>query len=101
VTGHRDVPDEEAVAVRVREALARIRELRPASDATPVALTVVSSLAEGADRLVAREVLAAGGELEVPLPLAVDDYELDFETETSRAEFRQLLERARSAPLAD
>jgi len=62
----------------------------------------VSSLAEGADRLVARELLAEpGSRLEVVLPLARTDYVRDFQDAGSRREFRHLLELAsqvRSAP---
>jgi SMODS and SLOG-associating 2TM effector domain 1 len=95
VTGHRVLGDEEALAATVREALAEAERLVPATPATPVLLTVVSSLAEGADRLVAREVLAMEGALlEVPLPLSRERYRVDFETRASQREFDELLERA-------
>jgi hypothetical protein len=55
---------------------------------------VVSSLAEGSDRIVADAGLAAGFALEVILPLARAEYARDFETEASRAAFARLLERA-------
>jgi Protein of unknown function (DUF4231) len=57
-----------------------------------IPLTVVSSLAEGADRLVADQVLAHdGARLEVVLPLAEDDYLADFKSDESKAEFKRLL----------
>jgi hypothetical protein len=95
VTGHRVLGDEEALAAKVREALARLEELVPGTETTPVLLAVVSSLAEGADRLVAREVLAKEGALlEAPLPLSRERYRRDFETPASQREFDELLERA-------
>ena len=55
---------------------------------------IVSSLAEGSDRIVAEAGLAAGFKLEVVLPFSRTEYERDFETQASRAEFEQLLARA-------
>lgn len=49
--------------------------------------TLISALAEGADRLGAGEALARGWRLEAPLPFARSRYLQDFETEASRAEF--------------
>jgi hypothetical protein len=67
----------------------------PPTPHTEVLFTVVSQLAEGADRLIARELLAyAGTTLEAALPLQPDDYENDFKTDASRAEFREFLERS-------
>jgi len=72
---------------------ARIRELfeylRARYPATP--LRVLSSLAEGADRIAAAVALEQGWELLVPLPMAQPEYELDFPQ--SVAEFRGLLAR--------
>jgi hypothetical protein len=59
-----------------------------------VPLTVVSSLAEGADRIVADAILGReGARLEVVLPLPPDEYCADFGTEESRADFSRLLSR--------
>jgi hypothetical protein len=59
-----------------------------------IPLTVVSSLAEGADRLVADGVLDRdGARLEVVLPLRPDDYSTDFDTEESKTAFSLLLAR--------
>jgi hypothetical protein len=55
---------------------------------------IVSSLAEGSDRIVAEAGLAAGFELEAVLPLSRAEYARDFETHASRVEFEQLLARA-------
>lgn len=96
VTGHRRLDDEQALAGQVRRALARIRELAPSSPYTPVFLTAISPLAEGADRLVAKEVLKEPeAELEAPLPLRREEYLHDFESVGSKREFEDLLSRAR------
>jgi len=63
--------------------------------AFPGEWTVVCALAEGADRLVARRLLARGGSrLVAVLPLRGDDYEGDFTGAASRRESRDLLGRA-------
>lgn len=96
VTGHRSLPDERALELEVRDVLELIenRVLKRSAE-TPVVYTVVSALAEGADRLVPRVVLEGEGALlEVVLPLEQDDFVHDFETEASCAEFRDLLGRA-------
>jgi hypothetical protein len=102
VTGHRAINEPEAVACKIREILQeRIWKLFDPSDhrekpITPLAFTVLSSLAEGADRLVAQEVLKiAASELEVVLPLAMEDFLRDFSTSESNAEFYELLSQAR------
>lgn len=58
---------------------------------TPIAFSIISPLAEGADRLVANAVLDHGGSLEALLPLPQEEYEKDFATPESRHEFRSLL----------
>jgi hypothetical protein len=55
---------------------------------------IVSSLAEGSDRIVSEAGLAAGFRLEAVLPFNRSEYMRDFETEASRREFEQLLARA-------
>jgi hypothetical protein len=62
---------------------------------TRIGLTVVSSLAEGTDRVLARAVLSReGGQLEVVLPLEESDYCDDFPSAASKEEFRDLLAEA-------
>ncbi|MCU1689306.1 MAG: hypothetical protein JWN20_1234 [Jatrophihabitantaceae bacterium] len=95
VTGHRLLADLAAVRASVDAVLDRL--LLSAAPAAAVPAMVISPLAEGADRLVARAVLdRPGGALEVLLPLRVSDYLTDFATPASRAEFRELLAAARS-----
>jgi hypothetical protein len=54
-------------------------------------IAIASSLAEGADRIVAEVGLAAGFELEVILPFGRAKYADDFETLASRARFEHRL----------
>jgi SMODS and SLOG-associating 2TM effector domain 1 len=93
VTGHRFIDQhDDALMTAVGAALDRIeRHCRKGTAATPVNLTVVSALAEGADRIVARAAIGRGAILEVVLPLPLDDYLTDFESDKSRSEFCSLL----------
>ena len=60
-----------------------------------IVLTVVSSLAEGADRVVAAELLKRKGtQLEVVLPLPQSDYLHDFGSPESVEQFNHLIARA-------
>lgn len=96
VTGHRSFTDADAATGRLREGLRRLLVLvNDEDDVRRTRIELVSGLAEGADRLVAREVLALpGATLTAVLPLPVDDYENDFETDESRSEFEGLLAKA-------
>jgi hypothetical protein len=92
VTGHRTLPDDQALADRVREALANVLQLAPRSPATEIHLVGVSALAEGADRLVARAVLNEPvATLEAVLPFAPHVYLRDFPSNASKREFDKLL----------
>ncbi|MGO8756548.1 MAG: DUF4231 domain-containing protein [Terracidiphilus sp.] len=60
----------------------------------PPLLRILSPLAEGADRIVARAGLALGADLQCPLPFHADEYCRDFEDAASRDEFHALLAKA-------
>jgi hypothetical protein len=95
VTGHRKLEDEAQAAAGVREALKALRKALPELKHTPVVFSILSPLAEGADRLVAREaVQIEDAQIEVVLPLEKDDYLSDFESAGSKAEFKRMLTRA-------
>lgn len=96
VTGHRDIDQEDpALLEAVRAALELLQSrCRTGTAATPVGLAVVSALAEGADRVVARAAICRGDSLEVVLPLPAEEYLTDFEPGTSRSEFHSLLGQA-------
>lgn len=87
VTGHRVLAEIDKVEAGIERALDRIQAWR--SDST---LTLVSTLAAGADQLVARAVLRRpGGRLIAVLPLPRDNYLLDYSIGASRSEFLGLL----------
>jgi hypothetical protein len=98
VSGHRvppKLPEESEAPLRTlidRILAATVDTARKANAAS--ALVIVSSLAEGSDRIVAAAGLAAGFALQVVLPFKRAEYALDFETQASRREFEELLARA-------
>ena len=102
VTGHRTLPDTELLTKAVEDILAtRYLEAFMADSrgalqnamAVPV-FSIISPLAEGADRLVADIVLKLNGQLEALLPMPREEYEKDFSSIASRKEFACLLDRA-------
>lgn len=90
VTGHRVLADQEKLDAGLDTVISRIAEAFPGEE-----WTVVSALAEGADRLVAGRLLdRPATRLVAVLPLAAGDYEADFSAPGSVREFRSLLGRA-------
>ncbi|MBV8194533.1 MAG: DUF4231 domain-containing protein [Candidatus Dormibacteraeota bacterium] len=87
VTGHRHLEHPETVAADVHDAVDRVIALGPGAgdSTTPVELTVVSSLANGTDRIVAKELVDRGARLEVILPFPEAEYRKDFEAEAENA----------------
>ena len=97
VTGHRVLNNQLDLSDAIQSTINRIKQMIPPLRNTPLILHVLSPLAEGADRLVAKEVLKIpGGVLDVILPLEKDDYLKDFSTTKSREEFAELLIQASS-----
>jgi hypothetical protein len=95
VTGHRALENETWWTGQIQSAIETIRGMLPHLTSTPLSLTVLSPLAEGADRLVVREVLKVpGAMLEVVLPFKQADYIQDFNGIDSIEEFKQLLSQA-------
>lgn len=90
VIGHRYLVEKEKLIRAVDQALTALRETFPAPT-----LAVISSLAEGSDRLVARRIInQRKARLWVPLPLPREEYLEDFSTPESRDDFGHLLNRA-------
>jgi hypothetical protein len=93
VSGHRDLRpgDIDDLTKKVHQIFSDLRERYPA---TPFIL--LSALAEGADRLVARVALEPHNRtrLVVPLPMPQSLYEADFDSATSLEDFRGLLAQA-------
>jgi len=100
VTGHRTLENEEELAPLVREQVNRVLGLLEAKETT-LTLSAVSQLADGADRLVVREVRAVAegrGEearVECYLPMPREEYARvqDFEPWSER-EFEEMLREA-------
>ena len=87
VTGHRNlVPSEiPQITTLVRQFFSDLQQQFPGMN-----LTVMCSLAEGADRLVAREAVAMGIPLLIALPMPLDEYRADFTQPGSQEEFDRL-----------
>jgi hypothetical protein len=97
ITGHRSFCDRSRVSENVRIALERVLEHQSvrSTKTTPVGLTIVSALAEGADRILIEQARAVGPfRLEAILPMAPEAYIDDFKTRESRDEFNNLLAEA-------
>ena len=78
-------------------------EARASFSEVPPIVTLISSLAEGADRIAARAALDAGFALDVVLPCPAPIYARTFVDDASREEFASLSARARATlilPLA-
>lgn len=91
VTSHRDPAPDEVPALRARVAnfLGTLALANPT-----LAVTVVTSLAEGGDQLVAEEALALGLRVIAVLPMTLSSYVDDFTADEARRRFETLLARA-------
>jgi len=91
VTGHRDLVKDERPALesRVRAMFDSLSASHPDLD-----LQLLTALAEGADRLVAKVAIELGIPLVAILPMGQADYEKDFESAESLAEFHFMLSKA-------
>jgi hypothetical protein len=90
VTGHRDLRSED-ISKLTELVLAEYAELRKHYPSTPI--TLLSALADGADRLLARLALDVGIRIAVVLPMPSDLYETDFDA-ASIEEFHALILKA-------
>ena len=97
VTGHRDLVEQEVDRLEscVVDLISSLQRRFPH---TPI--RIVSALAEGADRLVARVALKCDVELQVVLPMPAQEYKKDFGSTGSKAEFDALCEQAEVLTLA-
>ena len=87
VTGHRDLLPEEVKGVeQLLEGL--FNEIKARYSSTR--LLLLTPLAEGADRLVARVALKCGAELYAVFPFAEGEYTKDFHSDESKREFHEL-----------
>lgn len=94
VTGRRAVPREERarVAREIAVLLADVEAAIARQGTGDLAPRLLTSLAEGADRIAARGALARGWRVDAVLPFAPEEYARDFEASTgSEGEFSRLL----------
>lgn len=104
VTGHRVLENEQQLVESVNKILSQLDEIfKRILKPTPYTFVIISPLAEGADRLVARSVMKwkvsremDKSNLEVVLPLHEEDYLNDFKTSESKDDFKALLAKAKS-----
>lgn len=104
VTGHRVIAEPEKIAAEVarvlRDEIVMLFDGKKTGDKPglePIAFTIITPLAEGADRLVAHEVLKSPqARIEVILPLPVEEYMKDFTIAASREEFMAIYRQARN-----
>jgi hypothetical protein len=80
----------------IDEAKRVIRDSAEFFSPTEPLFSVISALAEGADRIAAEAALERGWELDVVLPFSAEVYEVDFKEADSVSTFNSLLSRARS-----
>jgi hypothetical protein len=93
VSGHRDLVSTDLPELRkqIRLIFDHYRSAYP--DAS---FRLLSPLAEGADRVAAEVALTSDVQVWVPMPMAQPEYERDFTTAESLADFRRLLDAAHS-----
>jgi hypothetical protein len=90
VTGHRYLDELDKVMMGVENVIQRILETFLDSD-----FRILSSLAEGADQILAKRLLLVPNtHLWVPLPLSEEEYLKDFGVTRSKEEFIHLLRKA-------
>lgn len=100
VIGHHKLETQPALIQGIRLAVEQIRQMVPSLRNTPFIISILSSLAEGTDRIVVREILKANGSmLDVVFPLNKGDYLKEFETSESVEEFENLLAQASSVSM--
>jgi hypothetical protein len=88
--GHRYLAEIDKVTAGIRDAIHHVAKSFPGHE-----LTILSSLAEGSDRLIASVALDHfDARLVAVLPMAREDYVADFTADSSLAEFDDLLSRA-------
>lgn len=84
----------DALFVEIGQTLAGVAADHSDVFAGAPSVTLLSSLAEGSDRIAAEAALQAGWQLECVLPRPRDSYQRDFGTEPSRDHFDALLAKA-------
>lgn len=98
VTGHRELQNIESLKQALQAVFKDIRLKSSDGTHTPVKWCALTPLAEGADRLVANEILKQDKDniMKVVLPLTVEDYLDSFSTQDSKTEFCMIMSKIKS-----
>lgn len=106
VTGQRKLKDVENLSKTINQILKEdifelydknSKKIINSSRYTPITFSILTTLAEGTERLVAREVLKFPYSIiEVVLPLLKEEYLQDFQSQESKEEFEKFLALSRS-----
>lgn len=92
ITGHRKLNFQNSIAQSIQTVFSSLFDTQITKNPTTAKITLLSPIAEGADRLAAKEILNFPHHtLHVILPLLQADYENDFLTTESQTEFKNLL----------
>jgi hypothetical protein len=95
VTGHRKLENEAGLKLKIQEVLKKIQNYLPRLKNTRYEFILISLLAEGADRLVAHEILKLSGfQLNAVLPFELEEYIKDFRDPDSVNEIKGLISKA-------
>jgi hypothetical protein len=98
VTGHRDLVFTQQLEKSINDALTiEIKNLLSWDEKfnTPLTYSILTPLAEGADRFVAKQAKKLlNATIEVVLPMTEEEYMVDFTSPESCAEFRNMLKHA-------
>ena len=95
VTGHRNLSNGSAVAEAVDKLVASIDQLIANPEDVPIEWCVISPLAKGSDRMVAKSILKKkNARLELLTPFPLEEYRKDFTDPEDLQEFNQLLQKA-------
>lgn len=98
VTGHRKLQNIESLKNTLQAVFEDIRLKNSDGTLTPLKWCALTPLAEGADRLIANEILKQDKDnsMKVVLPLTIEDCLETFSTEDSKAEFLMIMSKTKS-----
>lgn len=90
ITGHRWIEETREIRAAIDRVIERILQTYPDH-----MLLILSPLAQGADRIVAKRLLHhQGTKLTATLPMPIEKYLMDFPSDESKIEFHHLLDQA-------
>ncbi len=97
VTGHRELKNTDELKISIKKVIDKILFHFPQLPKTKIIIRILSPLAEGADTLVVEEVLKyENSELDVVLPVTIEECIKEFSSEESRNKFKDLLNKTQN-----